>query len=522
MMTRSNAPKAAQEAIGSGRIAALPEGWIETTLGNVVDQPRAKASPAEHPELRFVGMDHIPPNSMSLVGSARFGDMKSNGGLFFKGDVLYGRMRPYLNKVHVAKVCGACSAEFIVFPKSRAVDSRFLGYLLHHRRFVNFASGFSSGDRPRVDFGDLSTYPVHLPPFGEQVRIASKIDELFSRIDEGERALQRVQKLVERYRQSVLKAAVAGELTREWREKHKGKLESGEALLARILEARREVWEKAERDKMRAKGHKPSDGRLKQKYREPSPPDTTELPELPKGWVWGSMDQVGIVSGGLTKNKKREDHELQRPYLRVANVYTNRLDLSEVHRIGISENELDRVLLSKGDILVVEGNGSIDQIGRVALWDGSIEGCVHQNHLIKVRCTEVLPSWYVLVWCMSSLGREQIRGVASSTAGLHTLSISKVQALPVPIPDAEELMSIQDRFEQMDSLVLNQQKVISVETRKSASLRQAVLRAAFSGALVPQDPADEPASVLLERIATERCTTSTATTKRTRKLKQPA
>lgn len=141
-------------------------------------------------------------------------------------------------KVHVAKFCGACSAEFIVFPKGRAADGKFLGYLLHQREFVNFASGFSSGDRPRVDFGVLSAYPAHLPPYGEQVRIASRIDELFSRIEEGGRALERAQKLVERYRQSVLKAAVTGELTREWREKHKGNLEPGEALLARILKAR--------------------------------------------------------------------------------------------------------------------------------------------------------------------------------------------------------------------------------------------------------------------------------------------
>jgi type I restriction enzyme S subunit len=232
--------------------------------------------------------------------------------------------------------------------------------------------------------------------------------------------------------------------------------------------------------------------------------------------------QVGIVSGGLTKNQKRYDHELHRPYLRVANVYTTRLDLSEVHQIGVAESELDRVLLNKGDMLVVEGNGSIAEIGRVALWDGSIEGCVHQNHLIKVRCTDALPSLYILVLCMSSLGREQIRRVASSTAGLHTLSISKVQALPVPIPNADELATILDRFEQMDSLVLNLRNAIRMEAGKSASLRQAVLRAAFSGALVSQDPTDEPASILLERIAAERATTNATTTKRGRNAKQPA
>jgi type I restriction enzyme S subunit len=136
-MTNSNQPASSDE------VMRLPAGWIETTLGSVVARPRSKASPAEHPELRFVGMDHIPANSMTLAGSARFGDMKSNGGLFLEGDVLYGRMRPYLNKVHVAKFSGACSAEFIVFPKSAALDGKFLAYLLHDRKYLNFSSGIS-------------------------------------------------------------------------------------------------------------------------------------------------------------------------------------------------------------------------------------------------------------------------------------------------------------------------------------------------------------------------------------------
>jgi len=346
--------------------------------------------------------------------------------------------------------------------------------------------------QPAFGVTNFKRLPLPVAPAKEQVRIVSKIEELFSEIEEGERALERVQKLVERYRQSVLKAAVTGELTREWREKHKGPLESGEALLQRILKARREAWERAAPVKMTGKAQSPAISA-----------DTTNLPDLPSGWVWASMDQVGLVSGGLTKNQKRGEHALQRPYLRVANVYTNRLELGDVQEIGVSESELDRVLLQTDDLLVVEGNGSIDQIGRVALWDGSIPDCVHQNHIIKVRSCGLLPSWYLLVWCMSPLGREQIRRVASSTAGLHTLSISKVQALPVPVPPAAELSIIKDAFERMDSRVHAQRVAISAENKRAGALRQAVLRQAFVGALVSQDPTDEPASTLLAHISTE-------------------
>lgn len=146
-----------------------------------------------------------------------------------------------------------------------------------------------------------------IAPAAEQRRIVSKIDELFSSIEEGERALERVQKLVERYRQSVLKAAVTGELTREWRYKHKSQLESGEALLARILKARREAWEKSELDKMKAKRQKPVNDNWKSKYKEPVPPDTYDLPELPKEWVWASVDQLCAEFGnGLSRQPSQE------------------------------------------------------------------------------------------------------------------------------------------------------------------------------------------------------------------------
>src|SRR5205085_4267949 len=148
--------------------------------------------------------------------------------------------------------------------------------------------------------------------------------------------------------------------------------------------------------KMQAAGKPPKNDEWKHKYQEPAAPDRSELPELPEGWIWTNIEQVGEVSGGLTKNQKRERLPLKMPYLRVANVYAGELDLAEVKNIGIEESELGRVLLTAGDLLVVEGNGSIDQIGRVALWDGRIEPCLHQNHLIKVRFNPIQIGEYVL------------------------------------------------------------------------------------------------------------------------------
>ena len=122
----------------------------------------------------------------------------------------------------------------------------------------------------------LKTLVIPIPPANEQQRIVAKIDELFSELDAGVASLKRAKALLKKYRQAVLKAAVTGELTRDWRERHQGEIkESGAELLQRILKARRAAWEAAELKKLRAKGKPPKDDRWKQKYKEPQPPDTT-------------------------------------------------------------------------------------------------------------------------------------------------------------------------------------------------------------------------------------------------------
>ena len=122
----------------------------------------------------------------------------------------------------------------------------------------------------------------------------------------------------------------------------------------------------------------------------------------------------------------------------MANVHANELRLDEIEYMGVADQELDKLLVRRGDLLVVEGNGSPDQIGRVALWDGSIENCVHQNHLIKVRFNgRVTPQW-AMTWLLSPGGRHEIERVSSSTSGLHTLSTGKVARLPIPVPPDDE------------------------------------------------------------------------------------
>ena len=189
------------------------------------------------------------------------------------------------------------------------------------------------------------------------------------------------------------------------------------------------------------------------------------------------------ISSGLTKNSKRTELPLKMPYLRVANVYYNKLDLSEIKHIGVNQSEVEKTILKKEDLLFVEGNGSKEQIGRVALWDGSIEKCLHQNHLIKGRKLKGMLPKYALFYLISSFGRKQILDVASSTSGLYTLSTNKVRNLKIPYVELEEqnqcILTIESRLSVCDSI----EQTVDTALQQAEAMRQSILKKAFEGEL---------------------------------------
>ena len=191
-------------------------------------------------------------------------------------------------------------------------------------------------------------------------------------------------------------------------------------------------------------------------------------------------------------------------YLRGANVYADKIITDDIYEIGVTDSEAKAVALKVGDLLVVEGNGSIDQIGRVAMWDGELPVCGHQNHLIRVRLATKLNSRFHLQFLLSPLGRDLIVKEANSTSGLHTLSISKVSNLIVPVASLAEASAVVVQIEEKLSRIDKTLEDIDAQLARSKALRQSILKKAFSGQLVPQDPNDEPASVLLDRIRAER------------------
>ena len=216
------------------------------------------------------------------------------------------------------------------------------------------------------------------------------------------------------------------------------------------------------------------------------------------------VGDVAEVQGGIQKQPKRRPVKNRYPFLRVANVLRGRLELTDVHEIELFNGELERLALHAGDLLVVEGNGSAAQIGRSALWHGEIDPCVHQNHLIRVRPGEMLVPRYLDLYWNAPKTASRVTALASSTSGLYTLSASKVRNVEIVVPPLEEQKRIVAEVEERLSVIDAMRASIERAERRSAALRRSILERAFRGELVPQDPSDEPASVLLDRIRATR------------------
>ena len=500
----------------------LPQGWCSATIPDLIgvdgeltdgDWVESKDQDPEGAirltQLADVGDGIFRDRSRRYLTQQKSEELRCT--YLREGDVLIARMPDPLGRAclfpKIEQTCVTVVDVCVVRPGEGSIDPRWLMHIINSPQIRSAVASHQSGTtRKRISKKNLSRIKIPIAPLHEQLRIAAAADSALSKLDFAVAGLKRAQANLKRYRASVLQSAVEGRLVPTEAELacEEGRdYEPAEVLLDRILAERRHRWEEAELERLQAKGRLPTNDNWRSKYKKLAAPAVQDLPELPDGWCWSTVGQLGEVSGGLTKNAKREAHPLQMPYLRVANVYSNRLELDEVKEIGVRDSELAKVLLQAGDLLVVEGNGSIDQIGRVALWDGTVPQCVHQNHLIKVRFSPVGIGRWVLAWLLSPSGRRHIVKVASSTSGLHTLSVSKVASLPVPVPPVSEQERILSEIDMMMSVAVETEKGMQVNLKRCDRLRQSVLGWAFAGRLVCQHPGDEPAEVILDRLREE-------------------
>lgn len=532
--------------------ANIPASWCFALIAEIVPDISSGFASGEHNVIGS-GVPHLRPMNVSREGEVDLGEVKyvaadKDTRRLQPNDVLFNNTnsRALIGKTACVTIEGdfAFSNHMTRLRPDEGIDGRFVAHQLHYLWMLGFFGRICKNhvNQSSVATGPLAdTVPLFVAPTNEQRRIVAKIEELFSQLDAGVAALEEVRKKLERYRASVLKAAVEGRLTTGWREEQRvaGRdIEPATVLLERILEERKRRWLEDQLAKWEARKRKsgwddekidkarPKEAdKYAAKYKPPAPPDTTDLPDLPKGWVWVDVDTIAEVQGGLQKTPKRKPVEHHFPYLRVANVLRGRLDLDEIHRFELTDDELARLRLQPGDLLVVEGNGSATEIGRCAIWGGEVDDCVHQNHIIRVRTFAGTDPLFADTVINSPFGQYAMQKVASSTSGLHTLSVGKVKQMFFPLPPLEEQVAILDLMDRALSDVGKVTEIVEQGQRRASRLRQAILKKAFAGELVPQDRNDEPAEALLARIRQARETRPKTNGKKkptTRKRKKKA
>ncbi len=310
------------------------------------------------------------------------------------------------------------------------------------------ADGAGGTTRQRIAGGRVKELELPTPPLAEQRRIVSKLDALTARLARARAELDRVPVLAANLRRGVLARAFSGELTADWR------VERG----------------------------------------------LTDIE-----WPMVSLGDLAEVQGGIQVGKKRPVGAalVDTPYLRVANVQRGWLKLDEIKSLGVTPEERARLMLQNGDILMNEG-GDRDKLGRGWVWRDEVAGCIHQNHVFRIRLRDsCFPPEFISHYA-NEFGQPYFIDQGTQTTNLASISKRRVMALPVPVPSVDEAVETVRRigaaFARADRLEAEAARARALIDR----LESAILAKAFRGELVPQDPNDEPASVLLDRIRAKR------------------
>lgn len=345
--------------------------------------------------------------------------------------------------------------------------------------------------------------PVPLPPTSEQHRIVAKIEELFSELDKGIENLQTARAQLKVYRQALLKHAFDGKLTAQWRAENRDKLETAADLQKRIQQERAQryqqqltAWEVAGKQ-----GSKP-------KAPKALPPLTAEelaaLPELPEGWTYASVGAV--IDDPTYGTAKKCDYETDGVgVLRIPNVVSGKIDSSDLKFAQFTDDEIAAYKLNAGDILIIRSNGSVSIVGRCALVSNADLDYLYAGYLIRLRPHQhLVEPEYLLNTFSLHVVRKQIEQKAKSTSGVNNINTGEIQSLAIALCGVEEQKQIILKLESKLSIADQLDQTIATSLQQAESLRQSILKKAFSGRLVPQDPQDEPASALLVRIKAEK------------------
>jgi len=475
----------------------LPPHWSWASFGEVADVASDLVDPTLTPDAIHIAPNHIESWTGRLLPFATVSEdrVTSPKHRFRIGQLLYSKIRPYLAKAAFATFTGVCSAD--MYPINAKIDSK---YLLHWILTPWFTGEVARNQGrtilPKINRIALDRMPVPVAPLREQRRIVEKIEELFSDLDAGVAALERARANLKRYRASVLKAAVEGSLTAEWRVKHP-KVEPASELLERILKERRRKWEADQLAKLAAAGKQPPKN-WQAKYIEPASPDTSNLSELPQGWCWVTIEQLNAAERPISYGVLQPGNEFPGgiPLIRVCDVAHGRVAVDQLKRIDPAISaQFRRTFIQGGEVLLTV----VGTIGRTAVAPNELAGANTARAVAVIAVVRpFIPEFLELTLSESSM-RARLTSAAHEVAR-KTLNLEDVRVACVPLAPFKEQQEVLQQVAEKLSQIEAAEVAIDHGLLRATRLRQSILKQAFEGKLAPQDPSDEPASELLERI----------------------
>jgi type I restriction enzyme S subunit len=461
------------------RLNELPRGWVRTTLGEVSEVILGQSPPSST-------YNEVGKGLPFYQGKLEFGDIypspqkwcSSPKKIAEKNDVLISVRAP-VGPTNICPEKSCIGRGLAAIRPMGGMESFFVLYLI--RAFErNVAEQGTGTTFNAITGGKLSGFGIHLPPLPEQHRIVAKIEELFTRLDAGVEALKKIKAQLKRYRQAVLKCAFEGKLTQEWREANKDKLEPASVLLEKIKEERKNV---------RANLRVCPDKNNPEKGEHIGSPLQKDLPPLPEGWVWTRLGVTSeIIMGQSPPSSTYNETGNGLPF------YQGKLEFGDFYPTPRKWCSSPQKIAEKGDVLI-----SIRApVGPTNICPG--KSCIGRG-LASIRTLGGIKTFFML-YLMRAF-EQKIANQGTGTT-FNAITVDQLKNIEIPLPSLPEQQKIVEEIESRLSIADNVEKVVDQSLKQSERLRRSILKRAFEGKLVPQDPTDEPAEKLLERIRGEK------------------
>ncbi len=473
----------------------IPPNWNLLSIGDVTDAV-SKVNPKDEPnkEIQYIDISGIDNERYRIADTKTYvgKDAPSRARqLVQSGDIVFSTVRTYLKNFALVppELDGqVASTGFCVLRASDPAYQRYLFYFIQFDRFLNELAKQQRGTSyPAVRDGDIRAQYIPMPPPEHAESVVAEIEKQFSRLDEAVASLKRVKANLKRYKAAVLKAAVEGKLTEEWR-KQNPNVEPASKLLERILAERRTKWEEAELTKMKAKGKEPKSDKWKHRYQGAISVNGSDLPTLPESWAWATVDQLAapekgaIADGPFGSNLKTAHYTDDGPrVIRLQNIGYGQWFDEKAHISKEHFQSLIRHSVTGGDVLIASLG---DPAPRACLVPEGLGDAIVKADCIRFRTHPVLSSRY-MVHALSSWGTQRRTTALIHGVGRPRLNMTEIKSIALSVPPMAEQIAICKVIDEKWSVIDSVEREVEKQLVRSGVNRQSFLSAAFSG-MIPR------------------------------------